>query len=202
MVNDELQRLFVALELPAAWTQAIGELQERMRAALTASLGNEAPRLRWTRPEATHLTLKFLGGTPRSKSGPIDGALREAVTGASGLTLSLGKIGAFEDRRGPRVVFVTVEGDVEELQALASRVDTSLSREGFPRERRPFQPHLTLGRLPDDIPPDRKRRAGEVVSALRAPRPGPHRFRSLSLMRSYLERGGARYEQVRSYRLA
>jgi 2'-5' RNA ligase len=165
-------------------------------------MGDQAPRLRWTRPEGTHLTLKFLGETPRSKSSAVDGALREAATGGAGITLSLGKVGSFEDRRGPRVIFVTVEGDLDALQTLAARVDTALGQEGFPRERRPFQPHLTLARLPEEIATAEKRRIGEVVSTLRSPRPGRHSFSTLSLMRSHIERGGARYEQVRGYRLA
>jgi 2'-5' RNA ligase len=198
----ETERLFVALEMPVVWNEALGQLQEKLRAALAAALGPQLPRLRWTRPEGIHLTLKFLGETPLSLSAPIDHGLREAAEGVSGFTLQLGKLGVFEDRRGPRVLWVDVEGEQEALQDLARRVDYSLSGEAaFPRESRPFQPHLTLARIPEAGARELRFKLAEVLAGVRTPRPGPHRFGAISLIRSHLERGGARYERVRSYRL-
>lgn len=199
--RDEKLRLFVALELPSAWTRALGELQESMRRTLSEGFGQDAPRLRWTLPEGSHLTMKFLGEQPRSKSGDIDRALREAIKGTEAFTLSLGKIGVFEDRRGPRVIYVGLEGETEPLLSLARQVEAELAYAGFPRERQRFQPHLTLCRLPTDIDPAIRGRIGETLAALRPPRPGPARFKEMALIRSFLEGGGARYQKVRPYKL-
>ena len=199
--RDASQRLFVALELPASWTAALGELQDKMRNAIAAELGSDAPRLRWTRAEGIHLTLKFLGATPRSKSAAIDRALREAVQGSSPFILRLGKPGTFSDRRGPRVLFVDVEGDIEPLKGLARSVDNALVDAEFARDKRPLQPHLTLARVPEDVPGPARERLATIAESVRTPRPGPQEFRELSLMQSHLERGGARYERVRSYKL-
>jgi 2'-5' RNA ligase len=114
----------------------------------------------------------------------------------------MARVDTFGDRRGPRVILVTVQGDIEPLRQLARRVDEGLAGAGFGREKQPYRPHLTLARVPDDMPPDLRKELGPRVTAVRAPRPGPHRFASLSLMRSHIERGGARYERVRSYRLS
>jgi 2'-5' RNA ligase len=198
----ETERLFVALEMPVTWNDALGQLQEKLRAAFTAAFGPQMPRLRWARPEGIHLTLKFLGETPLSLSAAIDHGLREAVEGVDGFRLQLGKLGFFDDRRGPRVLWVDVEGEQEALRELARRVDFSLSGEAaFPREGRPFQPHLTLARIPETAARELRFTLADVLAAVRTPRPGPHRFGAVSLMRSHLERGGARYERVRSYRL-
>lgn len=197
----EKMRLFVALELPANWTQALGEMQDKMKRQLAEQLGEESPRLRWTRPDGIHLTLKFLGETPGLKSAAVDQALRESVEGIKSFSLTLGKVGSFGDRRGPRVLFVDTDGDLDPLQELARRVDFSLGQAGFPRERRSFQPHLTLTRLPEEVPASLRQRVAEIALAVRTPRPGPHHFREVSLMRSHLERGGARYERIRSYKL-
>jgi 2'-5' RNA ligase len=195
------ERLFVALELPASWTAALGELQEKMRTALAAELGAAMPRLRWTRPEGIHLTLKFLGETPLLKSAAIDRALREASQSSEAFTLTLGRPGSFADRRGPRVLFVDVEGDIEPLRSLARQVDIALTDAEFARERRALAPHLTLARLPEEIGTPQRERIAAVAAGVRTPRPGPQQFRTFSLMRSHLERGGARYERVRSYKL-
>ena len=202
MTVDEKMRLFVALELPATWTAALSQMQDKIRGQLTEQLGAEAPRLRWTRPEGIHLTLKFLGETPGSRSAAIDQALRESVEGIMTFSLTLGKAGSFGDRRGPRVLFVDIDGDLDPLQELARRADGALDQAGFPRERRAFQPHLTLARLPEEIPGPLRQRLADVALAARTPRPGPHLFSEVSLMRSHIERGGARYERVRSYKLA
>jgi len=198
---NEKMRLFVALELPASWTKALGEMQDKIRSQLAEQLGTEAPRLRWTRPEGIHLTLKFLGETPGLKSAAIDQALRESVDGMRSFSLTLGKAGSFGDRRGPRVLFVDTDGDLDPLLELARGVDAALGQAGFPRERRAYQPHLTLARLPEEIPATLRQRVADIALAARTPRPGPHHFREVSLMRSHIERGGARYECIRSYKL-
>jgi hypothetical protein len=82
--------------------------------------------------------------------------------------------------------------------SLAKNVDEALVDAAFAKERRPFQPHLTLARLPEQVAPPIRERLAAALASVRTPRPGQHRFRELSLMRSYLERGGARYERVRS----
>lgn len=199
--RDEKLRLFVALEMPPGWTKALGELQQKMREALAGALGPDLPRLRWTRPEGIHLTLKFLGEQPRSRSGDIDRALREAVKGAQALTLTLGNAGVFEDRRGPRVLHVGVEGDVEPLLSLSRQVEAELAYAGFPRERQRFTPHLTLCRLPAEIDGSQRSRIAKVAASVRMPRPGPAKFTEFALMRSFLDSGGARYQKVRPYKL-
>jgi RNA 2',3'-cyclic 3'-phosphodiesterase len=201
LTANEKMRLFVALELPASWTAALGQMQDKMRSQLAEQLGVETPRLRWTRPEGIHLTLKFLGETPALKSAAIDQALRESVEGMRRFSLTLGKAGSFGDRRGPRVLFVDTAGDLDTLLELARRVDWSLGHAGFPREQRPFQPHLTLARLPEEIPAAVRQQVADAALGVRTPRPGPHQFLEVSLMRSHLERGGARYERIRSYKL-
>jgi 2'-5' RNA ligase len=187
--------------MPVTWNEALGQLQDKLRTALSTAFGDQAPRLRWTRPEGIHLTLKFLGAVTRLQSAAIDRGLRESCEEMSGFTLALGKLGTFEDRRGPRVIWVDVDGEQQPLMALARSVDYGLVSAGFPREKRPFQPHLTLARVPEDAAPAVRNRLAELAATVRTPRPGPHHFGAVSLMRSHLERGGARYERVRSYRL-
>ena len=56
-------RLFVAVELPSEWLEALRALQELLRRAFENG-AEPRPLLRWVRPEGIHVTLKFLGATP------------------------------------------------------------------------------------------------------------------------------------------
>jgi 2'-5' RNA ligase len=199
--REEQPRLFVAIELPEAWKQGLERLQVAMREALTKALGSgpEAPRLRWTRQDGIHLTLKFLGETPVSRLPAIEAALAAAVPAMPGFSLGLGRAGSFSDRRAPRVILATVTGETQALQLLAERIETRLASAGFPRERRAFQPHLTLGRLPDHLSTQMRQRIAEVTGAEPPPRVDAFRVERVCLVRSYIEPGGARYEQVAAF---
>ncbi len=199
--RQERPRLFVAIDLPDEWKQGLSELQDAMRAALTPAFGNDggAPRLRWTRPEGIHLTLKFLGETPAARVPAIDAALASAVPDAPGFTLGLGRAGSFSDRRAPRVILATLSGETEPLRLLAERIDTWLASAGFQRERRSFQPHLTLARLPNDLSQPVRQRIADLTNAVPLPQLDAFRVERVILMRSYLGPGGARYEHVATF---
>ena len=48
-------RAFVALKTPSAWNAALARLQAELKAKLRSKA------FRWSRPEQTHITLRFLG---------------------------------------------------------------------------------------------------------------------------------------------
>ena len=124
-------RLFVAIELPGEVREALGRLQHELQRR-----GLE--KLRWVRPESIHLTLKFLGETPAEKVPAIEEALsRWANDGPVPREMSLGALGGFGGSRYPRVLWIGLEGDLQSLHALQTRIVTALSEIGFPREARP-----------------------------------------------------------------
>jgi len=185
---EETLRLFVALELPDTWKQALATLQDEMRHAVQQRFGN-AVRPRWIRPDAIHLTLKFLGETPANRLEALTSALAAAVPDDPGLSLSLGRAGSFENRRAPRVILATVAGDTRPLLALAERIETWLAAAGWPREKRPFQPHLTLARLPDGMDDATRRAVAALTSSIQAPQTPPWRVDRVYLIRSHLGPG-------------
>ena len=188
-------RLFVACELPPEMKTALTALQDALRR-------QGAPPVRWVRPEGIHLTLKFLDSVPAQRVTNISVALAPTVQGIRPLKLSLGSLGAFGGRRGTRVVWVGVDGDVERVAELQRRVEAALERLGFPAENRPFSPHLTLGRVPDHVGGAERERLWDLTKALVAPEAAPVTIRELSLMRSILGPGGAVYERLAAFPLS
>jgi 2'-5' RNA ligase len=182
-------RLFIACTLPEDWTTA---LQDVSRTLSKGGLG----QLRWVQPEGIHLTLKFLGDVGRHLLPDLNAALQDACLGCAPLTLRLDRLGSFGGRRGVRVLWAGVQGDLVELQSLHSRVDAEVAKLGFAREIRPFSPHLTIARVPEAAPADVGAR---IVAALRSaalPATEPFTVAEVSLVRSQLGPGGARYTSL------
>lgn len=137
-------RTFIAIRLPAPVIAALGETSQ----TLARRVSRDA--VRWVRPEQIHLTLRFLGDTPTAQLPQIAAAMDAAAAGASPMALRLGGVGCFPNTRRPRVIWVGLSGDVEQLLALKTALDGQLALLGRPPEDKPFRAHLTLGRVKDD----------------------------------------------------
>lgn len=94
-----------------------------------------------------HLTLRFLGETPEERLAEVDQAMQRAVEGFRTFELEWRGIGAFPNASRPRVVWAGIGAGSPELIRLASRIEQELESAGWPKESRPFVPHLTLLRV-------------------------------------------------------
>jgi RNA 2',3'-cyclic 3'-phosphodiesterase len=173
-------RTFVAINIPAS-----------ERAALHASLAAVRQRqipMRWTEPDALHLTLKFLGEIDGSEIAALDAALRDVAARHAPLAMEIGGFGAFPSLRRATVLWVGISADPP-LMALQRDTELALSRLGYPREQRSFRPHITVARLQGGgRPADVQRLAGINDYSSRVT------VTSIDLMRSQLSPAGARYE--------
>ncbi|MDY6990048.1 MAG: RNA 2',3'-cyclic phosphodiesterase [Thermodesulfobacteriota bacterium] len=131
-------RTFIAISLPDGVLQAIGEAQERLRQSRLD--------IRWVRKEGIHLTLKFLGDIDRAVVEKLEAAMGRATKGIAPFTLIGKGIGVFPDLRRARVIWTGLSGDVQALMALHRNLESELKGLGFPKEKRSFKGHLTLGR--------------------------------------------------------
>ena len=147
-------RLFVAVDLPETIVQSLSELVGRLRALPWT--------VRWVRPEGMHLTMKFIGAVGDDRLATIEAALRGATDLPFPFRLALGEPGTFPATGAPRIVWVGVTGDRAEAVRLAAAIEAALLPAGVARDGRPFEPHLTLGRLrhPPRISADLRALAG------------------------------------------
>ena len=187
-------RLFVAIELPESWLASLQKLMDELKTAFARDLVTREARLRWVRPEGIHLTLKFLGEVQQERLTDIESALAAAVSTAPNINIELGATGTFG--RSPRVLWVGLSGDMRALSDLAVRVDAACASAGFEREKRPLAPHLTLARLPDDLAQAPRSGIAEIAIGRSPPRAPSFKVHHVSLMRSHLGPGGARYEHL------
>jgi len=132
-------RLFVAINLDPSLKAPLADIQGKLKTA-------EAP-VRWVKPEQLHLTLKFLGEVAEATLPALRDALGRCLAEVCAFPLSLSRLGTFPSRGTPRVIWVGVSEGGQEVEKLRGRVEEALYPLGFPREDRPFHPHLTLGRV-------------------------------------------------------
>jgi RNA 2',3'-cyclic 3'-phosphodiesterase len=184
-------RLFFAVELPREVREAA--------AAHAARLRRDFPAVRasWPSPESFHLTLKFLGGTDAARVETLSRVAASAAAGLAPFTLTIEGAGAFPPRGAARVLWLGVRDDTGQLSRLQRRLEDECAAAGFPREPRPYNPHLTLARL--RAPHD----AAALSEAHRRTPFGPHTFQvsDFVLMRSELGRGGPRYTPIQRHSL-
>jgi 2'-5' RNA ligase len=186
-------RLFVAVELPAGVLEALNRLQHELQRKLPEGL-------RWVRPEGIHLTLKFLGETPRSRLPAIQEAIAKGVPEVGPHEVTLGVAGTFGSRSAPRVLWVDLGGDTERLLKLQRQVDRELDRIGFPSEKRAFSPHLTLARVRPESARDVSGPLAEAVRSISVPAAAIP-IDEVSLMLSRLGPGGAAYRRLDAWAL-
>lgn len=178
-------RSFFAIDLPAPLREEVRRLQ--------AGLRQTGADVRWTRPEGVHLTLKFLGNVAEETLEPLAAAAAEPAARSPVLTLGLAGTGVFPNRSRARVVWVGLKGDVAALGQLQKEIEAVASRFGFAPEKRPFRPHLTLGRVRSN------RKRAELLAALERTEPQTLEFtaREVVLFKSDLKPTGAVYTALR-----
>jgi 2'-5' RNA ligase len=111
-------------------------------------------------------------------------------------SLTVGGLGCFPNFRRPRVVWVGVDGEMDALHALHDAVEGAIAPLGYPTEKRPFNPHLTLGRVSRRASKGEAAALGRVLEGVRVGELGQIAVGGFSLMRSQLRPSGAVYTQL------
>lgn len=180
-------RTFIAIELSRELGDGLARLQNR--------LGGQVPErsVRWVRPEGIHLTLKFLGDVPAPRITSVSQAVEAVCRGCEPFGFELFGLGCFPNPRRPRVLWVGVREPSGTLAHLQKAVENELAGLGFGRENRPFQPHLTLGRVQRRVSQSDLQRLGDLIAGSDVGLLGGMTATSVDVMRSDLRPSGAVY---------
>ena len=132
-------RSFIAIPLNEGLHGELAQLQNKLKAANAD--------VKWVKPENIHITLKFLGNITDEQIEQVKNSLKNAVSGLKPYSIHLAEIGAFQKISYARVIWVGMDEGAEETKKIYQAIEEELSKGGFPKEKRPFSPHLTLGRV-------------------------------------------------------
>ncbi len=134
-------RAFIAIELPENVKMELAQTGRKLARQLPDG------SVRWVKPERMHLTLRFLGDTAVTQLPALATQLDELAATYAPFHLHLDKLGRFPNRKRPRVIWAGLTGNTHTLLALKQDLDKRLTALGWEEEGRPFQAHLTLGRV-------------------------------------------------------
>jgi len=150
-------RAFLAFELEGSVKEYLDRLIREMAKTYEG--------VRWVKKENHHVTIKFFEDL---EEGKVE-AMRERLLGVAEkfdpFEVTTGGIEFFPDRRRARVIVVSLEEGAPKMGEIFGEVERRLSGLGIEEERRPYRPHITLGRrrvpsslevLPD-LPLERRR---------------------------------------------
>ena len=188
-------RTFIAILIPDAARQVLSESIQQLSGLATRGV-------RWVDPEGIHLTLRFLGDIPVERVEDVLAAQGVAASSHEPFSLQLSGLGMFPNSDRPRVLWAGVSGDMDALRLLQGEVEAQLEGVGFPRDRRPFAPHLTLGRIRDGASSAERKRIAAVTESAALGHADPWVVEESHLIRSTLTPQGAIYTSLGAARLS
>lgn len=169
-------RAFVAVPIPEPVIAQLALFQQRLKL--------EFRDVSWTRPEAMHLTLRFLGAVAPASLPALIEALQGATAGLKPFEVRLAGAGSF----GNRVLWVGIGTGRDCLRQLAAAVVKAALPFTDERESRKFNAHVTLGRL--RVPAER---TGAILRAHALPDFKGWAIDHFELIQSELSPKGSRY---------
>ena len=146
--NDSPLRLFIALAIDPAGKDHIRQVQRDLEKLLGGYV------VIWEPLDNLHLSLRFLGDTPRRWLDPTLETLRGVAAAYSPFPLQTGRIGAFSQDGRPRVLHLRAGPETVRFLAMQEAVESAVQSLGlWPPSDYPFTPHVTIGRVSIGLKP-------------------------------------------------
>lgn len=184
-------RVFIAVDLPPA----IQESVEKQTASLRRTLGDDL--IRWVPAQNMHLTLKFIGNIAASHLDFLKQMLTQSVNSQRQFDLQIGGIGSFPNLKRPRVLWVGIHAPAD-LTSLQKNVEAGAVRLGYEKEERGFSPHLTLGRVGQNVSAADLQRIRSALENTQIGRIGTATIEAVHLYKSDLHTDGSIYTKLLS----
>ena len=178
-------RSFIAIDINPHVTESISHAIAELRPII--------PAVRWVPATNFHLTIKFLGDIEEARVNSVAAVLEEQLRPFPGFSINAKGLGVFPDLRRPRIAWVGITGS--QLLTLAARVESALQPLGFVAEKRPFTPHLTIGRWRQFDRPSQA--LGEPLAHWRDCEFGKTTIDKVVLYQSVLRPAGATYQTLK-----
>jgi 2'-5' RNA ligase len=182
-------RSFIAVKIPVKIQSTI--------AHNTASLQKDLPKplVRWVASQNLHLTLKFLGDVSPANLERLAEGLKAEAAAHEPFPMSVGGLGAFPTPRRARVIWIGLQSPPA-FAALQRGVEAAAARLGYAAEERPFSPHLTIGRVGQNVSTADLQRIRTALEATTVGALGTVQVDAIQIFKSDLQPGGAVYTNL------
>jgi 2'-5' RNA ligase len=144
MKVPQIIRTFIAIEISKELRKVFQSLYDEM-IKIPANV-------KWVNPDSIHLTLKFLGNISKSQVSDVNSALQNSLKDSIRFSLLNSEKGAFPSLKRPRVFWIGLrEIEMGSLFQVQNAIENEMEKLGFDREKRKYNPHLTVGRVRDPL---------------------------------------------------
>ncbi len=147
-------------------------------------------------PENIHVTLKFLGNIEEENVKEINKVLKKTLRSFQPFQLSIKGTGFFPHPGNPRVIWIGIEEGKEILEEMFKAIEDAL--DSFPKEKRGFVPHITVGRVKKK---EEIKRIAEELKKFEDVHFGTFNIRKVIFFKSKLTPQGPIYTPLREYNL-
>ena len=185
-----LVRAFIAVEIPIAVRQAVCVAISDLQKA-TGSF------VRWVPMENMHLTLKFLGDISPSNVDMLTQMMRSEADLYHCFEIHLNGLGSFPNLKRPRVIYIGIQAPAA-LVALHRGIESASRRLGYESEERGFAPHLTIGRVKQNVTATEQQTIRHALEETKIDLLGKARVDSVHLYKSDLKPTGSIYTRLYS----
>lgn len=183
-LKNESVRCFLALPLAPLFQADVEPLISQGK--------QKFPSIRWVNPHEIHLTLHFFGSIDTKSIEAISHEVGPVASATKAFTICLSGLGAFPSPKRPRVIWLGMQGEIDRLKSLHSKIEGRLEKMDFPSEKREFKPHLTLARI--------KKPQGNLPLEVLDFKETPFKaVKGIVLFQSHLGSGGSHYEAIKTF---
>jgi RNA 2',3'-cyclic 3'-phosphodiesterase len=189
-----MSRLFIAVQVPSDQIQKISDISDYFQSQVPPN------SMKWVNPANLHITVKFLGETPKEKIEQLQTILLQSVKSLSPFELSIEGLGMYPHKRQPRTIWLSVQGS-EPLISYHEQLDSALFHAGFEKDKKPLSPHLTLARVRDRTDRETAHQIGKTLSQFKVDSLGTLKVVEIKLMQSKLTPQGPIYTPLFSAHL-
>lgn len=184
-------RIFLALKLST-------EIRKTVTESISQWQKISGSKVRWIPSENLHITLKFIGEVDDAKIHSMENRCLSVCSKKEPVALLLDSTGFFPGFKRPRILWVGLKDQANNLEMLSKDLDISLSTLGIPMEKRRFYPHITVARIksPIHLENDFKKHFQETTFPKLS-----MSIHEVTLFKSELLRSGARYVELHNFKL-
>ena len=184
-----LLRAFLATELPIPIQDTIQIATNSMR----KTLGNDL--IRWVPVHNVHLTLIFLGDISSSSLDLIKQMMTTEAAQFRAFEMRIEGLGAYPNSRRPRILWVGLNAP-SALTYLQHALQAATARLGYPPEEREFSPHLTIGRVRQNVSTSEQQKIRTTLEETQVGNLGTVCVDGVHLFKSDLQPSGSLYTSL------
>jgi len=177
-------RAFLSIDIEdQALISRISEIQQQ--------LNPEGAKMKMVERDNIHFTIRFFGDTPMGRIEEMRNCLGRIKIAP--FEIKIQGVGAFPNRRRPRVIWIGVTENAQQIIDLKLRADELLTEIGYKMEKEKFTPHATIARVRNVKDPNL---ITQNLEELTVKPIGNMTVKSLSMKKSTLTSSGSIYETL------